>query len=182
LIGFRLPPATIPTFFNPRSLDSFDNQEMSDLDRLHRFGWTHQAHRSSCVDGQKENVVAIQVIAGERRLRAIHKLQEENRPCKDRRTKKTVPARELYASIPCRMFYDIDDVEALKIAFHENEHHRKLTTREEVELVERMLSNDMTQEQIVDVPRHERHLGLSDGQFPQRTSRLPRSNGCSRVR
>jgi ParB-like chromosome segregation protein Spo0J len=137
-------------FFNPRSLDSFNPKEMSDLtDSIQNLGlikplavrvWTND----------DDQIVAAQIIAGERRLRAIHKLCEENRPCKDRRTKRIVPARELYAQATCHIYYDIDDVEALKIAWHENEHHRKLTTREEVELVERMLRNNMTQEQIVE--------------------------------
>ena len=63
----------------------------------------------------------------------------------------TVSAAKLYAHVPCYVHYNCDDRRALRLAFDENQRHEPLTTREEVELVERLVMAGYKQEDIVEM-------------------------------
>jgi len=61
-----------------------------------------------------------QIIAGERRWRACKKLNEDDEQCFNPVTGKVEPGSQVYESVECRLYEDIDDKEAMKMAFLEN--------------------------------------------------------------
>ena len=66
----------------------------------------------------------VQVVDGERRTRAIHKLKADNAECWDKDSKQFVPAKELYSKIEVSI-RDMTDEEALKINFSASESGEK---------------------------------------------------------
>jgi hypothetical protein len=63
----------------------------------------------------------------------------------------TIPGSELYRTTPCRVVYNIDDAQALRLAFAENDQHDKLSTKEEIALVERLVMRNMKVAEIADL-------------------------------
>lgn len=138
-------------FFNPRSMDSFDTAEMTRLRESIRLDGLQQPPvvRVFTKDGDKDGeILKIELIAGERRFRSMTKLFEDDEQCYDEDTKQMVSGRALYAKLPCKVIYNIDDQQALRIAFKENNEHKSLTIKEEVALVERLSLMGMKQDQI----------------------------------
>lgn len=175
-------------YFNPRDISSFTPESMSQLRLSIRSDGlqTPPIVRATTSDKQ---VVKVELIAGERRLRSVQYIVEHDLPCYDEDCKRpqkykvdqvvvckghfakvvshdeqvtvqlldddnnltneqrefsvedvypTVPGSVLYASIPCRVYYDISDARALRLAFAENDKAKSLSTREEIALVERL--------------------------------------------
>jgi ParB-like chromosome segregation protein Spo0J len=139
-------------FYNPRSLERFSSSEMDELRESIRIdgllkpptvrAWT-------CDTTREGKVVRVQNVAGERRLRAILQLHELNAPCFDDETGQMVNAQKLYESVSCKVFYNITDEHALRLAFKENNEHAPLSIEDEIKLVERLLTRGLRQEQIV---------------------------------
>lgn len=175
-------------YFNPRDISSFTPESMSQLRRSIR---TDGLQTPPIVRATTENkqVVKVELIAGERRMRSVQHIIEHNLPCFDEDCKRpqkykvdqvvvckghfakvvshdeqvtvqildddnnltsehrefsvedvypTVDGSVLYANIPCRVYYDISDARALRLAFTENDKAKSLSTREEIVLVERL--------------------------------------------
>lgn len=175
-------------YFNPRDISSFTPESMSQLRLSIRSDGlqTPPIVRATTSDKQ---VVKVELIAGERRLRSVQYIVEHDLPCFDEDCKRpqkykvdqvvvckghfakvvshdeqvtvqildddnnltneqrefavedvypTVPGSVLYAAIPCRVYYDISDARALRLAFAENDKAKSLSTREEIALVERL--------------------------------------------
>lgn len=139
-------------FYNPRSLERFSSSEMDELRESIRVdgllkpptvrAWTCDATREG-------KVIRVQNVAGERRLRAILQLHEQNATCFDDETGQMVSAQKLYESVSCKVFYNITDEHALRLAFKENNEHAPLSIDDEIKLVERLLTRGLRQEQIV---------------------------------
>lgn len=138
-------------FYNPRSIESFTADEMQALMTSIKEDGLQQPPivRVTTQDGKKSgSIKSVELVAGERRLRSIMKLVESNEDCYDDTVNKMVPARQLFEQLPCKVIYNIGDDQALKIAFLENGQHQPLSTKEEVELVERLLKRDMNLDDI----------------------------------
>jgi ParB-like chromosome segregation protein Spo0J len=60
----------------------------------------------------------------------------------------TVKAAKKYGKIPCKAAYDIDDWQAMRLSFSENNKRRDLTVAEEIDLVEYYLAEGFSQEEI----------------------------------
>jgi Trp operon repressor len=139
-------------FYNPRSLESFTSEKMKSLrDSIQEDGLhSPLTVRAFTEDGTRKGAITrIQLVAGERRFRSINWLYDNDALCYDDMTETQVSAKKLYVGVPCKVLYNIDDKEALRVAFQENNEHLGLCVREEVELVERLLNGGMKQEEIV---------------------------------
>lgn len=140
-------------FFNCRSMDSFTPEKMSALYESVRTEGLIQPivvrAFTEDPDDDETPVVKVELIAGERRLRSILNLFQNNPACYDRKRKCEVPAQELYESVTCNVLYNISDAEAVRINFLENNEHQSLTVREEIELVERLTLRGLNQQEIV---------------------------------
>ncbi len=139
-------------FYNPRSLDSFTPQKMAELMESIRLDGLQQPPivRATTSEGQRDNdIISIELIAGERRLRSLFRLFEENSDCFDDQNNCWVPAQQLYEKIPCKLLYNISDELALRLAFIENNEHQSLSIQEEVDLVERLIMRGLHQNEIV---------------------------------
>lgn len=134
-------------FFNPRSIDSFDEESMESIrDSICADGLQQPPVCRAITDG--DSVIRIELIAGERRLRSMLKLVEENRECYDDELGQKVPASELFEFIPVKLHYDCSDERALRLAFMENHESKSLTISEEIALVERLTRRGLNQKQI----------------------------------
>jgi len=134
-------------FFNPRSIDSFDEESMESIrESISADGLQQPPVCRAITDG--ESVVRIELIAGERRLRSLLKLVEEDRECYDDELGKKVPASELFQYIPVKLHYNCSDERALRLAFMENHESKSLTISEEIALVERLTRRGLNQKQI----------------------------------
>ncbi len=60
----------------------------------------------------------------------------------------TAPASKVYASVPCKVLYNISDERALRVTMTENQKHRNLTIAEEIEAVERLIRMGLKQQKI----------------------------------
>lgn len=137
-------------FFNPRSPESFTPDEMQSLmESLAEDGLQQPPIvRIFTGDGTKDGPVKrIELVAGERRLRSIQRLIDANTPCKTD-DGETVPAKVAFAKIPCRVYYNMSDEKALRIAFIENWQHQQLSVKDEIDLVQRLLARKLKQEEI----------------------------------
>ena len=144
-----------PLFFNPRNEDSFTSEEMCELRESIREDGLQQPPivRIFTSDGtMKGDIDKIELVAGERRLRCCQKLVEENPKCIDRQGKE-IPAKDFLSQIPCKVYFNLPDDKALRIAFIENKKHRSLTVKEEIALVERLLARGLRQEEIAKLLR-----------------------------
>jgi ParB-like chromosome segregation protein Spo0J len=140
-------------FFNCRSMDSFTPEKMQALFESIRMEGLIQpivvrAFTEDPTDDDSQ-VIRVQLIAGERRLRSILNLFDKNPLCYDRKQKIEVPAQELYKNVTCNVLYNITDEEAVRINFLENNEHQSLTVQEEIELVERLTVRGLNQQEIV---------------------------------
>lgn len=81
-------------------------------------------------DGKK----VFQIIAGERRTRAIMDLVKSDRPVLNGDTGKEGPASEVYKTVPCRVMGKCDERSATRIAYNENNEHEPLTDAEVIDL------------------------------------------------
>lgn len=138
-------------FYNPRSLESFTLEEMEGLMKSIQEDGLLQPPVVHVVteDGKNNgNVVKVELIAGERRLRSILKLIEQNAMCHCNQSKKMLPAKELYGQLPCKVICNTDDEVALRIAFIENFKHKSLSVKEEIDIVERLAKRGKSQEEI----------------------------------
>ena len=138
-------------FFNPRSLSSFDIEDMTKLRESIRQDGLQQPPivRVFTDNGDKSGkIVRVELVAGERRYRSIAYLIDEDIACYDEESGEMVSAKKLYERIPCKVLYNITDEQALRIAFKENEEHKSLTIQEEITLVERLTDMGMKQDEI----------------------------------
>lgn len=134
-------------FFNPRSINSFDEVSMESIrDSISSDGLQQPPVCRAITDG--DSVIRIELIAGERRLRSLLKLVEEDRECYDDELGKKVPASKLFQFIPVKLHYNCSDERALRLAFMENHESKSLTISEEIALVERLTRRGLNQKQI----------------------------------
>jgi hypothetical protein len=186
-------------FYNPRR--SFNPERMRRLrEAIQIDGLQHPLVVRAVAED--DIITAIELIAGERRLRSLQKLIELDEPCFDKdnpvypdkykagefvifnakvaKVEKldgdkyvvstvddtgksvketaewdellpTVPASQLYSKIKVNVYYNCDDKWALRLAVTENGEHEDLTTREEVELVERLVASGCKQQEICEI-------------------------------
>lgn len=69
-------------FFNPRSTEGFDEESMADLERTIRTDGLQQPPQVRAI-GDGDRIVKLQLIAGERRVRTLRKIVENDLPCFD---------------------------------------------------------------------------------------------------
>ncbi|CAE7860199.1 parB [Symbiodinium microadriaticum] len=134
-------------FFNPRSVDSFDDESMTSIrESIAADGLQQPPVCRAITEG--DSVVRIELIAGERRLRSLMMLSEDDTECFDDETSSKVPASVLYEFIPVKLHYNCSDERALRLAFMENHESKSLTITEEIALVERLTKRGLNQKQI----------------------------------
>ena len=135
--------------FNPRSLDSFDPETMSELrESIKRRGLLHPI---TVRTKKVRTKTIVELIAGERRLRSIKMLVQDNEEVFDKDSRKMVPAKDFYSHIPCCVHHGISDEEALGLAFEENGKSKPLTIAEEIALVERLILAGYSQHDIAKI-------------------------------
>lgn len=141
-----------PLFFNPRSLESFTPDEMAELMGSIQQDGLQQPPivRIFTQNGQRDgDVTKIELVAGERRLRSIQRLIADDALCQTEDGEQ--PASVVFKSIPCKVYYNITDERALRLAFIENGQHKSLSTKEEIALVERLTRRGLKQDEIAGV-------------------------------
>lgn len=140
-------------FFNPRSLDSFSGEAMMNLmNSIKAEGLQQPPIVRAFTDGKRSDpIFKLELVAGERRVRSILKLVENNELCYDDQTDQKIPASELFQEISVKLLYNINDEKALRIAFLENNEHQSLSIKEEIDLVERLIKAGYGQEEISDM-------------------------------
>lgn len=136
-------------FFNPRDLDSMDSEQMSSLRNSIAESGLHTPLIVRAITDE-DKIVHIDLVAGERRFRSLLKLYEENGLVYDWRTKSKKPAQQVWSHVPCEVWYDISDEEALSLAWIENFERQNLSIQEEINLVERLIRRGLRQEEIAE--------------------------------
>lgn len=134
-------------FFNPRSLESFTPHEMAELKlSIQENGLQTPLIVRVITDDKTKNgkIVKTELIAGERRLRTLRSLFSENVLCYSDELDKKVPAKELYGQVSCKIHYNISDEKALGLAYLENKIRKDLSLKEEIFLIERLISSGRT--------------------------------------
>lgn len=63
----------------------------------------------------------------------------------------TIPGKQLYQQLPCRVIMDCSDERALRLAFSENDKSEPLTIAEEITLVERLEKMGKRQDEIAEI-------------------------------
>lgn len=143
---------TKQVFFNPRSLESFKPETMQGLrESIRDNGLLQPPIVRAVYNGDEDTVVGIELIAGERRLRSIKMLVENNEDCYDKDSDEFVPAKDLYSRLPCNIQPNIDDERALRLACDENGKSEPLTIAEQIALVERLLAMGYKQDKIAEM-------------------------------
>lgn len=138
-------------FYNPRDLESMDGEAMTSLRSSIKDTGLHTPLivRAITSDGQDGSpIVHLDLVAGERRLRSLLRLYNDNPMVYDWRTKTQKSAREVYEYVPCELCYNISDEAALSLAWIENAEHQPLTIQEEMNLVERLIRRGLKQDEI----------------------------------
>src|SRR4051812_4553453 len=110
-------------FYNPRDLESMDSEAMLGLRNSIADMGLHTPLIVRAVTNDNTDlgkILHIDLVAGERRLRCLLKLYDENLEVYDWRTKTRKPAREVWTHVPCEVCYNISDDDALQIAWVEN--------------------------------------------------------------
>lgn len=116
--------------FNPRTITGLDDNSIRELaDSIAKDGLFKYPNVRPLGD-------KYQIVAGERRVRAIRLLIQEDALVHDEYSGEKVRASELYSQIPCRVLKTSDDRKALRIAFSENSTHRQISELELIELCE----------------------------------------------
>lgn len=134
-------------FYNPRSIDSFDEESMQSIrDSIRDDGLQQPPVCRAITEG--DSVVRVELIAGERRLRSLLKLVEGDMECYDDESGTKIPASILYEFVPVKLHYNCSDERALRLAFMENHESKSLTIFEEIALVERLTRRGLNQKQI----------------------------------
>jgi len=99
---------------------------------------------------EKDGEKAYQIIAGERRWRACKKLFDDNEPCFNPINGKIEPGSEVYATVECRLYEDINDKEAMKMAFLENSTSVNIGEAANLNLFRYWRAHDFDDESIMD--------------------------------
>lgn len=122
--------------FNPRQEAGFDVRSMEELESsIREDGLLEYPNVRPVKNG-------FQLLAGERRLRAINNLVKRDDLVYDEATDKKVRASVLYETVPCRVVKNADDMRAIRIAVQENGLHHAVSERDLVDLCEWMLDQD----------------------------------------
>ncbi len=120
-------PADGFAFSNPRSFaggragidgQGFDNLSMTELRAsIIEQGLQHPLLVRIIGEGDNEE---IQLIAGERRLRCVWKIRDENTECFNRESQELGPGADVHEYVECRIYPDLSDLDAMKFAWQEN--------------------------------------------------------------
>lgn len=139
-------------FYNPRGLEAMTGDVMLKLQTsIQRDGLHTPLMVRAFTDETSEGSVRYELVAGERRFRSLDLLCEANTPVYDWRSKEMRPAREVYDTIPCEVFYNISDEEALRHAWTENDERENLSITDEIYLVERLSRRGLLQDEIAEM-------------------------------
>lgn len=137
-------------FFNPRFLESFDNESMKDLRQsIQEIGLLQPLIVRVVMDG--DEISKVDLIGGERRLRCLLHLVENDEEVFSKELGQMVLASELYSEVACCIHYDIDDELALRLACDENGKSKNITDAEEIALVERLASRKLSTSEIMKI-------------------------------
>ena len=139
-------------FYNARSSAKFDfeNQEMVSLYNSIKEDGLQQPPVVRVITDEEDQIVEIGLIAGERRVRCIQRLFDNDEEVHDDLDNSTTSASEKYETIPCKVVYDCDDHKALRLHYRENADSLGLTIEEQIGLVERLSSTGMKNKEIAE--------------------------------
>lgn len=141
-------------FYNPRSIESMASEVMTKLrESIRRDGLHNPMMVRAFTEGSLPGtpIIRVELVAGERRWRSIDALCEENSLVYDWRSKEMRPAQDVYGHIPCEVFYNISDEEALRHAWTENDERENLSITDEIHLVERLTRRGLLQDEIAEL-------------------------------
>lgn len=147
--------------FNPRDEEDFHHWTMEELERSIAQDGLLQFPNIRLVE--KKGKQTYELLAGERRIRALSNLAKRNAQVYDEATDKIMPASVLYATVPCRVVKHVDDMKALRIAFQENHSQKRVSDRAQIFFCEYLLSQKAPGENRI-LTRKEvaAHLGVSE--------------------
>lgn len=140
-------PQDIEIHSNPRTLTNpgFKPEKMKELREGIRKDGLKQALEIRLVDGKPR------LIAGERRLRNILNLVENDAECYNRRTRKWEKASKVYKKVPCVVTHCESDKDATRAAVLENLLHEHLTDYELLLACEQAEAGGMTRAEQADL-------------------------------
>lgn len=145
-------------FYNPRIIDATDSdvaglgeEDIASIRESIRSSglMTPLIGRFKKTQENGEHTTVVSVINGHRRFQAIKQLVEQNIPCFDPKTKETVPASELYANIPFKIFDVSDDVECYLLSFQEDKTKVKFGSGTEARFVQHCRSKFIGDNEIL---------------------------------
>ena len=133
-------------FFNPRSVKGFEASAMGELEHsIAQDGVLQPPAVRRLEDG------TYQLVAGERRTRAIRNLVARNEMVATDDGFK--PASEVYRTVYCRLVTDCNDEKAIRLAFSENDQHVPLSEGDVLDLCERLEDLGYTQKAVGELLR-----------------------------
>jgi ParB-like chromosome segregation protein Spo0J len=115
---------SLTTFENPRKKEGLDDASIEELSRsIAQDGLLQNVVIREIADPADETKVYKVIVAGERRTRAIRYLLATKAKCYNPANGKLEPARKVYKKIPARSLERCSDLQALAVAFLENDQH-----------------------------------------------------------
>lgn len=132
-------------FFNPRYTRGFEQVPMAELED------------SIATDGLltplavRPSANGYELIAGERRTRAIRSLVERDQPVWDEQSQDHRPASQVYQTVMCRIVGSVDDRRAIRVAFAENDRHVPLSDADVLELCDRLEQMAFSRKEIGEI-------------------------------
>lgn len=129
---------------NPRKTRGLDAESMSDLED------------TIAADGLLKNILVrkvgdeYQVVAGERRTRAIRSLVEKDILVRDQSTGLMSPASEVYVTVPALIREGCNNDYATRLAFIENDQHEPLCDADTIDLCEDLIETK-TRKEVCDL-------------------------------
>ena len=145
-------------FYNPRIIDAtesdvagFGDEDIASIRESIRSSglMTPLIGRFKKTQENGVETTVVSVINGHRRFQAIRQLVEQNIPCFDPSTKETVPASELYANIPFKIFDVSDDMECYLLSFQEDKTKVKFGSGTEARFVQHCRSKFIGDNEIL---------------------------------
>ena len=139
-------------FYNARSSEKFDfkNPEMISLCNSIKEDGVTQPPVVRVFTDEEDQIIGIGLVAGERRIRCIQRLFDNDEEVYDDFTNSIAKASEKYETVACKVVYNCDDHKALRLHYRENADSVGLTIEEQIGLVERLSSNGMKNKKIAE--------------------------------
>lgn len=135
--------------YNPRRQKGFDPESMRELaDSIAKDGLLKNLVVRQIQDKDDPSITVFEMVAGERRTRALNSLIAEDREVWNPKTGGMSPASEVYATVPCLVQGKCDDKRAIRLAWIENDRHVPLCDADVIDLCQTLESQGLERKEI----------------------------------